>query len=171
VSLQRNEELKIEFQVPNARAVNPVTKTNWEGKGVAPDVDCPAELAFDKAYALALRALHDKAPGTGNKKAWLKGLLDYQEGLSNPHPISTSEMQAYAGAYGPARILVEGGCLYISEPNGSKSRLIFLGGDTFLLEGNKDMKIVFERNAAGEVTAVFPLEFDGTKGPRVLKER
>lgn len=171
VSLQRNEELKIEFQVPNARAVNPVTKTNWEGKGVAPDVDCPAELAFDKAYALALSALHDKAPGTGNKKAWLKGLLDYQEGLSNPHPISTSEMEAYAGAYGPARVLVEGGRLYVIEPNRSKSRLIFLGGDAFLIEGNKTMKIVFERNAAGQVTAVFPLEFDGTKGPRVPKER
>jgi len=171
VSHRRNEELKIEFSVPNARAVNPVTKTNWEGKGVAPDVSCPAEQALDKAYALALKALHAKTPETGNKKAWLKGLLDYQEGLSNPRPISTSEMEAYAGEYGPARVLVEGGRLYVIEANGSKSRLIFLGGDAFLIEGNKTMKIVFERNAAGEVTAVIPLEFDGTKGSRVPKGR
>jgi hypothetical protein len=171
VSHKRNEDLKIEFSIPNARAINPVTKTGWEGRGVAPDVSCPADQALDKAYALALKALHDKAPQTGNKKAWLKGLLDYQEGIADPHPISEAEMKAYTGSYGPVRVLIEGGRLYVIQPNGSKSRLVFLGGDMFLAEGNKEMKIVFERGAAGEVTAVFSLDFDGTKGTRIPKER
>ena len=171
VSRQRNEELKIEFDVPNTRAVNPVTKTNWEGKGITPDVPCPAEQAFDKAYALALAKLHEKAPTSGNKKAWLKGLLGYQEGIANPRPISPVEMDAYKGSYGQAQVFVENGSLFISESSGSRNRLIFLGGDIFLLEGNKDMKIVFERNAAGEVAAVFPLFFDGSKGSRIPKDR
>ena len=40
--------------VPYARAINPVTKTNWEGTGVAPDVSVAAPQAFDTAYLLAL---------------------------------------------------------------------------------------------------------------------
>lgn len=40
--------------VPNGRAINPVTGTNWEGVGVQPEIDVPAEKAFDSAYALAL---------------------------------------------------------------------------------------------------------------------
>ena len=39
--------------VPTGRAVNPVTGTNWEGTGVAPDVDVPAEEALERALALA----------------------------------------------------------------------------------------------------------------------
>jgi hypothetical protein len=41
--------------VPNARSVNPVTGTNWEGTGVVPDVAVPAGQAFDVAYGRALR--------------------------------------------------------------------------------------------------------------------
>ncbi len=39
--------------VPFARAINAVTKTDWEGKGVQPDVKVPASQAFDKAKQLA----------------------------------------------------------------------------------------------------------------------
>lgn len=40
----------IMVSIPNARAVNPVTGTNWEGVGVEPDVAVSAEEAFDVAY-------------------------------------------------------------------------------------------------------------------------
>lgn len=39
--------------VPFARAINPVTKTNWEGTGVEPDVKVPAKDALAKAEELA----------------------------------------------------------------------------------------------------------------------
>lgn len=39
--------------VPTGRAINPISKTNWEGVGVKPDVAVPAEQALDKALALA----------------------------------------------------------------------------------------------------------------------
>lgn len=35
--------------VPFARAINPITKTNWEGTGVAPDVRVPASDALETA--------------------------------------------------------------------------------------------------------------------------
>ena len=43
--------------VPTGRAVSPITKTNWEGVGVAPDVEVPADQALERARALALKAL------------------------------------------------------------------------------------------------------------------
>lgn len=43
--------------VPFARAINPITKTNWEGTGVTPDVALPADQAFDRAYAMALESI------------------------------------------------------------------------------------------------------------------
>jgi hypothetical protein len=39
--------------VPFARAINPISKTNWEGTGVAPDVAVPAADALATAQKLA----------------------------------------------------------------------------------------------------------------------
>ncbi|WP_427894538.1 S41 family peptidase [Kribbella sp. GL6] len=44
---------QLEASVPVARSVNQVSGTNWEGTGVAPDVEVPAERAFDEAYRRA----------------------------------------------------------------------------------------------------------------------
>jgi hypothetical protein len=46
--------------VPSGRAINPVSKTNWEGTGVKPDVEVPADLALKTAHVAALEALRGK---------------------------------------------------------------------------------------------------------------
>ncbi len=50
----RGERLDERFMlgVPFARAINPITKTNWEGTGVEPDVQVPAAEALEKALEL-----------------------------------------------------------------------------------------------------------------------
>jgi len=54
----RGEWLNEQFTigVPFARAINPITKTNWEGTGVEPDVRVPAAEALEKARELAAAA-------------------------------------------------------------------------------------------------------------------
>ncbi|MBD0669963.1 S41 family peptidase [Streptomyces sp. CBMA156] len=47
----------LELSVPVARAVNPVSGTNWEGTGVLPDVPCEADAALDRALSLAVARL------------------------------------------------------------------------------------------------------------------
>ena len=47
--------------VPFARAVNPITKTDWEGTGVEPDVKVEASQALDVATKLALERINEKA--------------------------------------------------------------------------------------------------------------
>lgn len=43
--------------LPYARAINPITESNWEGEGVQPSHITEPELAFDKAYCLSLLAV------------------------------------------------------------------------------------------------------------------
>jgi retinol-binding protein 3 len=43
--------------IPFARAINPITKDNWEGSGVQPDVETSADNALKAAHVLALKAI------------------------------------------------------------------------------------------------------------------
>jgi predicted negative regulator of RcsB-dependent stress response len=42
--------------IPTGRAINPVTKTNWEGVGVVPEIKCSADQALETALPLARAA-------------------------------------------------------------------------------------------------------------------
>jgi C-terminal processing protease CtpA/Prc len=58
--------------VPTGRAINPITKTNWEGTGVQPDVAVSADLALKTAHLAALEkvALARKGePGASERLA------------------------------------------------------------------------------------------------------
>lgn len=44
-------------RVPSGRPINPITKTDWEGTGVVPDVAVDADAALDRAHELAVAAL------------------------------------------------------------------------------------------------------------------
>lgn len=60
--------------VPIGRAINPITKTNWEGVGVEPDVKVPKEHALHTAQLLALNAMLKEAK-SDNRKALLNRLI------------------------------------------------------------------------------------------------
>lgn len=55
--------------VPRGRAINPITRTNWEGTGVEPDVKVSREEALRVAHLAALRAVMANATGPEHKDA------------------------------------------------------------------------------------------------------
>lgn len=63
------------LSVPIGRAINPVTKTNWEGVGVKPDLEVSQELALKTAHALALRKVLE-ASTDEEQKAALKKIIE-----------------------------------------------------------------------------------------------
>ena len=52
----------IGIRVPVERSINPVTHTDWEGTGVEPDIQVPADRALDKALELAREGLDARQP-------------------------------------------------------------------------------------------------------------
>lgn len=61
--------------IPVGRAVNPVTKTNWEGVGVKPDVEVPKEQAMKTAYLAAMKKSSEKTKNDFLKNA-LKQIIE-----------------------------------------------------------------------------------------------
>ncbi len=74
--------------IPVGRAINPITKTNWEGTGVEPDIKTPKEQALKTAY---LMALHKSLANIKDEqvKNGVKGLIDQtQKELDEKKQIS-----------------------------------------------------------------------------------
>jgi len=46
--------------IPTGRVINPITKTDWEGVGVKPDVAVPEEKALKMAQRMALKKIAGK---------------------------------------------------------------------------------------------------------------
>jgi hypothetical protein len=62
--------------VPFARSINPITKTNWEGTGVKPDMAVTADQALLTAQMLALNKMADKSSADPEKNARIKRELE-----------------------------------------------------------------------------------------------
>ena len=61
--------------IPSGRAINPITKTNWEGTGVEPDIKVAAAEALKTAHADAVGKLLAAAK-TEDDKTWLTEVLE-----------------------------------------------------------------------------------------------
>lgn len=61
--------------IPSGRAINPISKTNWEGSGVEPDIKAPKEQALKIAYVMALKKSVESLTDE-NIKSGVKRLID-----------------------------------------------------------------------------------------------
>jgi hypothetical protein len=129
------------LRVPYARAINPVSKTNWEGTGVAPDIACPAAEAFGKAYSMAVEKLAAKATDP-QVKAEYEWILAGEKAKQNPPRVDEKTLKTYAGVYGERKVTFENGALYYQR-TGPKYRLIPLGAALFALDGLDSFRIDF----------------------------
>jgi hypothetical protein len=64
--------------VPSGRAINPITKTNWEGVGVTSDVAVPAARALHAAHLTALKQLEGAAADAGQKGLLTRTIADLE---------------------------------------------------------------------------------------------
>src|SRR5581483_9299975 len=77
--------------VPFARAINPITKTNWEGTGVTPDVEVPAAQALKTAHLAALKSVQSKATDpqlAGQLKNLIESVQRELDEMRSPAPRS-----------------------------------------------------------------------------------
>jgi len=74
--------------IPNGKAINPITNTNWEGTGVTPDIVTEVDETLDRAIALAQAAAEkyrteQKSKMTKIYLALLDEIEKYEEGQSD----------------------------------------------------------------------------------------
>jgi retinol-binding protein 3 len=129
------------LRVPIGRAINPVSKTNWEGTGVAPDVAVPAAEAFDKAYAMAVEKLAAKAADPERKAAY-DWILTGLKAKAAPPRIDAKTLKSYVGVYGERKVALENGAL-VYQRTGPKYRLIPMTATLFAAEGLDYFRVEF----------------------------
>ena len=68
--------------IPTGRAISPITKTNWEGTGVTPDVSVPADQALLVARIMALKKSIPTITNNDRKAAVTEELQNLEKELA-----------------------------------------------------------------------------------------
>ncbi|MDB5276584.1 MAG: hypothetical protein JWR61_1539 [Ferruginibacter sp.] len=147
--------------IPFARSLNPVTQTDWEGKGVIPDAKTTARMAFIKAQEIIFRNQLSSATDQKEKNRclyYLNALLvdEADQGLS------LKELLSFAGTYGGLVIYTDKNKLYCKNDNngGAVSELKFITHHLFVLD--KDAQVEFVKNSKGKYADIKILVNDGS---------
>lgn len=132
--------------ISSGSPVNPITGKNWEGTGVIPDVATPSADALRTAQAKALETIVAADPARTDA-SWMLAALQAK-------PAPAASLAAYAGAYGPLTVVVEGETLQLRRGRRPAIELSALGPDAFFVKSDPLIHITFERDGAGKVIAV-----------------
>jgi hypothetical protein len=127
--------------VPSGRPINPVSGTGWEGVGVIPDIETPAEDALHIAHIHALETLIECTTDDEDLRAFYVWELDNAKAADEPFPIP--DLSVFVGEYGDRQISLENGTLFSHSPFGTFP-LIAVNENTFAL--SDDIRASFDGN-------------------------
>jgi len=148
--------------VPNGRAINPITKTNWEGTGVTPDLEVPQDKALEIARMLALENLAKKTTHVEikNKLEWD---IETIKSAINPVSIDETSMTSFTGKYGERNITVENGALYYQRTGRPKFKMIPMSDNKFMFKEMEAFRIEFVRDANGIINQLIGIYDNGQR--------
>jgi retinol-binding protein 3 len=164
VQMHRVAGYPLVVSLPFGRAINPITGTNWEGTGVEPDIEVPADQALEVAHLHALGAIQERA-GDSDLAVRIGFLRESLAARQNPATLAEAELRAYVGSYGPREIRLEEGRLEYRRDQGPWQGLTPMGSDRFLVGDLHSFHIRFERDAEGRVARLVGLYDDGREEP------
>lgn len=146
--------------VPNGRAINPISKTNWEGTGVTPDIEINSTRALTKAQIVALE---EKKKNSDNEivKQNLNWVIESLSASMNDNSINTEILEKYPGQYGERKIYFESGKLYYQRNGRQKFEMTPMSGDTFMFKDIDFFRVKFISDESGNVTELKGLYSDG----------
>ncbi len=153
--------LNLAMSLPFGRAINPITGTNWEGTGVAPDIAVQAAQAKDVAYQDALKKVLARTDDE-DRKTQLAWAIETLDSKLHPSEIDPASLSHYAGVYGPRTILFENGGLYYQREGRPKYRMIPMAKDLFRFDDLDYFRLKVEMDANGNPTALVGIYDNGT---------
>jgi hypothetical protein len=132
------------LSVSTGRPVHPVSHDNWEGRGVAPDIEAPPERALEFAQRALLAKLleaPDLDASTRNEYRWAQRDV---EARLHPVSIATETLRAWAGRYDDVAVELREGDLWLTRPARPTRRLVPLTADgSFAVAGVDTLRAVF----------------------------
>lgn len=145
------------LQLPFSKLGGPVTKTNWEAKGIEPDITKAPKNIIENVHHLAVADLLDKAK---NVKAKLKyrGILKSIEAKFKKEMPNLNE---YAGTYGHHQFEVENNMLFYKRVGGRLVELLPIKDDEFVVQNSKFETVFFNRTKKGNVFATNFIKANG----------
>lgn len=131
--------------IPFGEVKDPITNTDFEGKGVMPDVLCKSEEAVNTSHILALQKLSAKNKELSNHLDWYVPIVKNRQKKAT---VDATVLKSYQGKYGKVELKYENDNLYYKWNNIATLLLIPLDQDLFLLDGIDEfrIKIVSENN-------------------------
>ncbi len=153
------KDIKFAAMIPFGRAINPITKTNWEVSGIEPDVKVSREQALSTSHSMALQNLLKNAKDADDKKrlAWA---LESLKALHSPLTLKPEMLKSYVGNYGDRIIALENDQLIYTRGS-RKNRLIPVDSDRFAVEGLDYFRLQFNRDGKGNLISLSGLYEDG----------
>ncbi|MGD9549339.1 MAG: S41 family peptidase [Candidatus Krumholzibacteriia bacterium] len=148
------------IRVPYGRAYDPKTNQGWEGVGIRPDIEVPADQALEAARADALRKLMEREEDQ-EYKAGLQWVLTDLESRLSPLAVSGDELRQYVGVFGPREVMLQDGELFYRRGDGPLMKLTPMGPDLFRVGDLDYFRARFERDDDDRVVRFIGLYDDG----------
>jgi hypothetical protein len=146
--------------IPFTRGESSVTKTDWEGVGVLPDLPVPEEAALRTAQeAILKKKLAATADTTERRKLeWL--LNDLRVQRASPS-LPEQTLLPYTGAFEEFLFTLEEGALYVrnTHQRDKKEKLLYIDGQLFKID--EESQVEFIRDESGAVNRIRLLWNDG----------
>lgn len=142
------------------RPIHPVSKTNWEGVGVAPDKQSPSPAALDAALDEALTGLAQN--GDEQTRAAAAWELPAVKARMSPVRVSAEDLKRLTGQYGEREIRLTGDGLTAHRTGRPPLQLTPMGEDLFAVVGIDDARYKFVRQSPDAVMLVVQYR-DGRK--------
>lgn len=130
--------------IPDGRAINPITGTNWEGVGVIPHIEIDSDKALSKAHFEALKSLSENA-SSDEAKAYYEWQKELLESELNPVTHTEKELADFVGVYGERKLMLEDGLLIYQRGEGPTWDLKALSKDVFVLKDYSSLKLKIEK--------------------------
>jgi hypothetical protein len=128
--------------IPFGRVFDPVSKKNWEGTGIMPDIKVNAESALEVSE---LKIIGDAMAATKDSAAInsLRWELLQLKAANHPFVADTSAMRKYVGMYSFCKISLEDGMLFFQKPGLCRLRLVPMSNTVFKPFGNDSFVVEF----------------------------
>lgn len=146
--------------IPTGRAINPITKTNWEGTGITPDVQVSQDKALETAQIMALEKIAKKTSDP-QKISQINWQIEGLKAVTNPYQIDENTLKTFAGTYEDRNVTFENGKLYYQRADRPKYEMIPMAESMFRIKDLPYFRIKFNKDTDGKITEFIGLYDDG----------